>query len=612
MAVEADPELIDIFGRELAYLRERGAEFSERYPKVAARLGVAGRQISDPHVERLVESFAFLTARLQHQLERELPELTTGLLGVLYPQYTSPIPSMAIASFEVDANNAKLAAGPVVEKGTTLFADSSTGPSCRFATTYPVPLWPLAIESEAYVLWDDLRIPDAAVPAPAGGPVERPLGVLHLRLVSGQPIRGLGLRSLRFFIHGDAVETARLYDLLFERERAVLFASGEDDPAPAVGRVLPVGFGPEEDLLPYPEHAHAAYRLVQEYFAFPRKFQFFDVALERGALPEGRRLDLMILVDRRPAGVALRRDTFRLGCTPVVNLFTRATEPIRVDQRFPEYRLVADARRERYTEIHSVLEVTATSPGEQEQKVYAPFFSLSHADERAAATGVKGAFWMARRAQSERADVPGSDVYLAFVDLAFKPQLPWSEVVYARALCTNRDLPAEIEPGARLSAERGPPGARIACLTKPTPPVAAPLGGQSLWRLVSNLSLSHLSLGGGRGEEALREVLRAYLFASTREAERQIAGVSRVMSRTVQRRVGERGWQGLCRGTEVTIELAEDQFGDSSALLFAEVLSRFVSLYAHLNSFTELVLRSTLREEVWKRWPPMAGAMPLL
>jgi type VI secretion system protein ImpG len=604
MAAEADPELLDLFGRELDYLRARGAEFSRRYPKVAARLGVADGQVSDPHVERLIEAFAFLTARLQHQLERDLPELTTGLLGVLYPQYTSPIPSMAIASLAVDPASPALVNGPTVPKGTTLFADSSAGPSCRFRTAYPVTLWPITIEGAEYLPWEDLRLPD---PEPGA---ERPLGAVRISLASAHPFAKLPLRSLRFFVSGDSVQSSRLYDLLFERDRPAFLARGDGDRAPVRARLQPVGFAPDEDLLAYPAHAHEGHRLVQEYFVFPRKFLFFDVVLTAPvptALPDARRLDLVIPLDRRPGNVTIRRDSFRIGCTPVVNLFARTTEPIRVDQRLSEYRLVADARRERTTEIHSVHEVTTTGDGAPERRVYAPFFSFFHF-----VPGQEpGAFWFSRRAPTGRADLPGSDVYLSFVNLDFEPERPWSEVVYARVLCTNRDLAVEVEPGAVLSAERAVP-ARITCLTKPTPPVAAPLGGQSLWRLVSNLSLSHLSLGGDRGAEALREILRAGLFTSTREAEKQIAAIASVESRTVQRRVGDRGWRGLCRGTEVTLALAEEQLGDTSPILFAEVLSRFISLNAHLNSFTELVLKSTAREEVWKRWPPMAGAKPVL
>lgn len=597
MPTELDPSLFDLYARELAYLRERGAEFAASYPKVAARLGVAGRQFADPHVERLVESFAFLTARLQHQLERDLPELTTGLLGVLHPEQTSPIPAMAIAHFAVDVAESSLTGGALVERGTTLFAEV-LGKTCWFETAYPVTLWPIGITSAAFVPWDDLDLPASALPQAAG---RRPAGAIRIRLASGARLSKLGVTSLRFYIHGDAVESARLYDLLFERERAVL-ARG-DDGANVEGAMTPVGLGPDEGVLPTPRHAHPGHRLVQEYFVFPRKFMFFDVALP--TLPGDRKADILIFLDRRPGNVSVRDESFRLGCAPIINLHSRTTEPIRVDQKTHEYRLVGDARRERFTEIHSIEEVTSTGPGEPVQRPYAPFFSFAHRGPNEADPRV---YWFARRVPTGRVDLPGSDVHLSFVDLDLDPSVPPSEVVYAKVRCTSRGLADDVDAEARLMLEAAVPVSRVTCLTKPTSQIEPPHGGQALWRLVSSLSLNHLSLTGEHAAEALREILRAHLFSSVRSAEKQIDAISAVTSRTVSRRFG----RGFGRGTEVTITLAEEALGDQSPILFASVLSRFVSLYAHLSSFTALTLRSTTREEVWKQWPPMAGAKPLL
>jgi type VI secretion system protein ImpG len=285
---------------------------------------------------------------------------------------------------------------------------------------------------------------------------------------------------------------------------------------------------------------------------------------------------------------------------------------VTVDHRSFEYRLVADSRRERFTQIHSILEVTSTGAGEPEQRPFAPFFSFSHPN---LAEGQARVFWTTRRLPNHRVDLPGSDVLLSFVDIDFHPRNPASDVLFARVLCTNRHLANEMEAGTVLALEQPAPVKRIECLTKPTPSVEPPSGGQALWRLVSNLSLNHLSIGGPQAVDAIREILRAYLFRASPSAERQIAAISSVRSRTVTGRVGTGGWRGPCRGTEVEIELDQPQFGDSSPLLFAEVLHRFLSLYAHLNSFTTLVLKSTLRQderEEWKRWLPSAGAKPLL
>lgn len=600
MAGEPRDELLDLYARELSYLRERGAEFSAAYPKVAARLGISGPHVADPHVERLLEAFAFLTARIQQGIERDLPELTTSLLGVLYPQVNSPVPSMAIAAFAIDPSESKLTSGYTIDRHTPLFAEAAGGTTCRFRTCYPVTLWPIKLAGAAIVAPEVIDAPVS---------VKGVAAALRLRIEStGPTLAELGIKRLRFFLSGGGLTVHRLYELLFASAVAVFAAGGEGGRAVYPASLRPVGFEADEDAIPYPPHAHRGYRLIQEYFAFPEKFLFFDVELS--GLPPEREADLVILLDQRPSkSVTVRDDTFRLGCTPIVNIFPKSTEPIRVDHRTSEYRLLGDVRRERVTEIHSIVEVSATAPAEGEPRVYEPFFSFAH---RAPGLAPR-AFWHARRVPTGRADVPGTDVLLSFVDLDFTPRAPPSDVVYGRVLCTNRDLAEEMSAGVALQIERGAAVARATCLTKPTPELRPPLGGQALWRLVSNLSLNHLSLSGGpEGVEALREILRVYLFSDAPEVERQIAGIARMSSRIVTRRIGDLAFRGFCRGTEVTLTLDEERFVGSNPILFASVLSRFLSLYAHLNAFTELVIKSSSREEVWKRWPPMAGERALL
>lgn len=616
MAARGSPEFLDYFARELHYLRESGAEFAKAHPKIAARLSIAGQSCGDPHVERLIESFAYLTAKLQHHIDSELPELTSALLGVLYPQYASPIPSMAIASMEVP-KDVELTSGSTIAKHTPLFADSHGGPNCRFRTCFAVTMWPISVKSAEVIAPETLGLEGRykAVAAIRIQLVTKGISLRKLAEQEADPEKRL--RKLRFFLSGSSMAMARLYDLLFAHTNNVLVTQQATRPGTTerytevYSETLPraVGFANDEDALPYPDHAHHGYRLVQEYFAFPEKFHFFDIDL--GRLPDGNSCDLIILLNQRPPGsISVRADTFKLGCTPIINLFSKISEPIRVDHRRTEYRLVADSRRERTTEIHSIQKVTKTSPADAKATAYEPFFSYVHR----AVGDEPTAFWHGRRVPSEREDIPGTDIYLAFVDLNFKAFLPPSEAVYATVLCTNRDLSDEMTGGAPLQFERAAPPANVTCITKPTRQQHVPLGGQALWRLVSNLSLNHISLSGEgeSGLNALREILRTYLFAESPEADRQIAGVTGIECSTVTRRVGDSAWRGYCRGTEVKLRVNMDQFAGSSAVLFASVLSRFLGLYAHMNSFTELVLFDAARTEEWKRWPPMAGEKALL
>lgn len=593
-----DDELLRYYLDELVYLRSMGADFATSYPKVAARLELQPGECPDPHVERLIESFAFLTARIQRDLDADFPEIAAELLDALYPHYLRPIPSLGVARFDVDPERGKLTSGYEIPRGTPLFSHAERGAVCRLRTCYPVTLWPIVVQ-EAEVEAPDRYDFTSGLPDVTA--------LLRLRLESQtDPFEVMGLDRLRFHLTGDPVLVGRIYELLLVDLKGVVIAPG-DGVAPfhlPPAAVHPVGLDEDEALIPYPRSSHPGYRLLQEYFAFPEKFHFVDLDGLAGRA-RGTVTDVIFLLRRRPGRLPVRPDTFALGCTPVVNLFQKTTEPIRVDHRQIEYRLVPDMRREATTEIHSVISVSGSSDAADQTREYAPFYSFTHAMQR---RGQK-AFWHTRRlpAQGGR---QGTDMLLSFRDLDFQPAQPPDETVFAHVLCTNRGLAAELpadEP--LLQTDEALPVRRIVCVRKPTRPLNPPLGGQALWRLVSHLSLNYLSLEGGEaGVRALQEILGLYCFSDAPSLQRQIQGIRGVSPRKVVRRMGDAAWKGFCRGTEITLTFDESQYVGSSAFLLASVLNRFFALYASTNSFTQLVIQRVGREGEWKRWLPMAGA----
>ncbi|MDX2178061.1 MAG: type VI secretion system baseplate subunit TssF [Bryobacteraceae bacterium] len=585
---------------EMAYLRRMGGAFARRYPKVAERLQLSGEQSPDPQVERMIESFALLTARLEHQLDAEFPEITTALLGVLHPQLVEPVPPMAIARFDPDPAQGKITAGFAIPRGAKLFARAESGVTCRFRTCYPVTVWPLAVVEAAIESADRYQFLDRET---------RVAGLLRIRFsVAGSDAAELELDRLRLYLSAERATAAELYESLFAHLLGVVVLPPGNAPhwLPP-GAVAPVGFSSGEDVLPRPPQVHPAYGLLQEYFLFLDKFHFFDVSGLRGRL-SGATFDLLFLFDRLPKDRArVDQSAFTLGATPIVNLFPRTSEPIRIDQRRHEYRLVADQRRERTTEIHSILSVTSTANPAAAAEAVEPFYGFRHRSGNAAPRH----FWHARRRMAEREDLPGTEILLSFVDLDFDPSLPPLETVYAHTLCTNRALAAELPAGARLEIEESAP-LRISTLGSPTPALYPPLGGASLWRLISNLSLNNLSLGGEDGLEALRSILRLYSFSERPSTFQQMQGLRSMECRPITRRVGQDSWRGFCRGTAVELTLDESQFVGANAMLFGMVMERFLPLYASINSFTQLTLRSAQREGAWKSWPPRAGEEPLV
>ncbi len=594
-------DLLDHYERELLYVRRAGEAFARSYPKIARRLALGPDQAADPNVERLIESFAFLSGRLQLNLEREFPRFSEALLSVLHPQLVAPIPAMGIARMDPAQGEGRLTGGFTVPRGTALHAIAEGNTRCRFRTAYDVTLWPLALTDAAVEPTDRYDFIDGSKAA----------SVLRLRLETrNESFENLPIDKLRLFIDGETILTSALHELFLCGVVELAFLMPGKPPIQLRGEdlIAPVGFGADETVLPHPKHAQPAYGLLQEYFEFPQKFDFYDLTMPRGRL-SGEVVDVLIVVSRPlPNRLTLRKETFALGCTPIVNLFTRTAEPIRLNHRRTSYRVVADAMRERTTEIHSVLEVSGLRDDDGMHHRYVPLFSHQHASAEVEPRG----FWLAAREPTQREDVPGTDVYLSLHHLDLNPTDPADETLLVRTLCTNRALAEQVPAGAVLMIEEAAPIATIKCLHKPTSGRPAPAGGSSAWKLISHLSVNHLSLtDDAEGLRALQSILMLHAPEDP-SAQHQLRGIQGISSRPVLHRIGQDAWRGFVRGLEVTVDLDERHFVGSSPLVFGGVLSRFLGLYINVNAFAQLRLRSVQREGVWKAWSRLAGSQPVL
>ena len=610
-------DLLTYYERELAFLRQVGAEFAGKYPKIASRLLLEANKSEDPQVERLIQGFAFLAARIHHKIDDEFPEITDALLGVLYPHYLAPIPSMSIVQFVIDPEQGKLTSGHLIPRGTPLYSQPVAGSPCRFRTCYPVTLWPVEVTAARIEEPDRQRRSAEAVAAIR----------LELRCLGGMAFAQLEIERLRFFLSGESPLAYGLYELLLNNACQVqLRVPGEAGGRPPISLspncLQAVGFGPDEGMLSYTPRSFLGYRLLQEYFNFPEKFLFVDVCeLDRAAhAGAGDRLDVVIYLNRVPRlEQPINASTFRLGCAPIINLFEQIAEPIRLSQAQTEYRVIPDVRRQNATEVYSVDTVASISPQSQEAVTFQPFYSFKHLAEQER----QQAFWHAIRRPSQRKEDLGTEVYLSLVNFNFQPTLPPLETLTVHTTCTNRDLPGRLpfggdtrrlpSPGERgdFELEGAAPLLSIRCLKKPTETARPPLRRGAQWRLISHLSLNYLSICDG-GRDALQEILKLYDFSDSAVVRQHIAGITDVSSRRVVGRPGSMPWNGFCRGMEVTIQFDEEKYVGSGVFLFASVLEKFLGLYASLNSFTQLVATTQQREEPLRQWPPRAGEQILL
>lgn len=607
-------QLLDYYERELTYLRRTGAEFGKRYPRVASRLMLEPTKCDDPHVERLLEGFAFLAARVHLKLDDDAPEIAEALLDAVYPQYVRPIPSLSMVQLHPDPDRA-LTAGHPVPRGSLLYA--AKGGPVKFRTCYDTVLWPVEVAGARWMAPYELQPPLHAANAVAALRVE-------LRCLPGVAFAGLGADALRLHLSAEPNLAGTLYELLCNSCSQVIVrdlepGSGVEPVVLPGSAVSPVGFGEDEGMLPLPRRAFLGYRLLQEYFTFPEKFWFVDLGgFDRvRAAGMGPAVEVIFLVapferpERRHAlESGVTAETFRLGCTPVANLFPQTSEPTSLTQRSFEYRIVPDAHRPT-TGVYSVEEVMSVGPGTPEPLRIAPLH-----DFRARADDGDGAevYWYARRRPGTWRPEEGTDVCLQFVDRQARLVHPGLHAVTARLLCHNGDLPARMElatADGAFSLLGGVPVARVSVLVKPTPLVHPPAGGAQLWRLASQLSLNYASLADG-GAETLRALLRLHNFADARSAEKHIQGIESVTGTPVHARIDSGAGVAFARGHRVEVTFDEEMFAGGGVYLLASVLERFLGLYVSMNSFCVLAARTRQRKEPLREWAPRAGWKPLL
>lgn len=582
------------FQDELDHLRRSGDEFARAYPQLTKYLS---SRSTDPDVERMLEGFAFLTARLREKIDDQLPEVTQSLLMLLWPNFLRPVPSMCIMEFAPIPG--AITEVQTVEAGAEVLSVPVDQSICRFRLASDLAVAPLRLTGVRHEL------------SRAASVV-----IIDLETLAAEPVAAIHLDRLRLHLSGGgySAQTLNLWLHRYLKRASV----GLPDHMLTLDRadLRPVGLGRGDAILPYPDNAFIGYRLLQEFFTLPEKFAFVDIAIPTLAhLPAGATTLRLVLEFERPLPPDVRVDqgSFRLNCAPAINLFQHDSEPILLDGRRTEYPVAPTRLDGSQIEIFSIDEVTGWLPSADGRsggiaRQYDRFESFTHEIER-----VEGRTAVYFR-EKVRQSVSGTrlDRLISFTREDETEQNRADETISIRLSCFNGSAPAHLGVGDVLRPTHSVPSFVIPTnLTRPTAPCYPLVDGTLQWQLISALSLNYLSLQDAR---ALRSILMAFDFPSRvdrqreRGAQARLDGIESIASERI-----DRLFRGLpVRGMRTTLRLRESAFScEGEMFLFASVLAEFFALYATVNSFHELVVHGLEQGEEY-RWPARIGNQPLI
>lgn len=621
------PRFLRYYSQELQHLREAGGEFAVEYPKIAGRLGLEGFECADPYVERLLEGFAFMAARVQMKIDAEFPRFTQHLSELVYPQFLAPTPSMAVVQLQPDLSNPALAEGFRIPPGTTMRSvlgkDDAT--ACEYRTAHDLTLWPIElVDAKFFTSSGALGGLDMKLPAGVKAGLR-----LRLRTAGGMPFQKLMLERLCLHLRGADDTPTRIYERLLGSVDSIVVMPVK---RPASWHKLlpksalqPMGLSENEALLPSGQRTFQGYRLLQEYFAFAQRYLFIEISSLTEALRTcaDSEIEIIILCNRGDVQLEQMLDAsnFALNCTPVVNLFKRRADRINVSGEQMEHHVLVDRTRPMDYEVFQIEDVIGYGTGSQQ--AFEPFYSARDLGT----LQQKQAFYQIRReprvvSQRQRVRGPrssyiGSETFVALVDASEAPYRHDLRQLGLIVWCTNRDLPLSMPLGLGKTdfiLDQPGPVAAVRCLAGPSQPLASFAEGSVAWRLLNQLSLNYLSLVDNdpeQGAAALRELLALYCHPADLAAQRQVEGVRNIASTSITRRLSTPGPIAFGRGLEITVTMDDAAFEGVGAFLLGAVLSRFFAQYVSINSFTETVIRTVARGEIM-RWPAMGGACAIL
>ena len=571
-----DDAILRYYEAEMRYLGEAAKEFADAHPDRARMLNLDRVGDRDPYVERLFEGFAFLTGRLRQKLDDELPELTEGLVSLLWPHYLRMIPSLSILEMtpapETLQKTESVPAGLAVRSCKV----GTSRVQCLYRTTQSVTLMPIRLTEATPSVRHDAR------------------SVIRVKFEIDRSARreALDLSRIRLYLNADLPVAFALHLALTRQVQSLSLRIPEVQDGAAMplkgAWIEAAGFSAEERLWPKADIAFSGYQLLLEYFTFREKFLFVDVCgLSMDALPaDAWNFEVEVLLkESYPADLHFTAANVRLFCTPIINLFELDAEPVRIDHHETEYRVKPMHHHGDFVETYSVEAVEAFDHDTAERFEYVPFSTFRHrggmlrheAPERYFHTrvrqGVKGLF----------------DTWIILGGHAWEsmPDLP-EETLSLRVTGTNGMLPRKGLREASINelVASAPNVGRVRNLTSPTMPVYPPVNDRFQWRVLSHLAPNFLSL---MDAEVLRGALALYDWTGDELNRRRLAGIQHVSQKLLRKVIGG----GIERGVRIEVTLDSHAFaGTGDVYLFGELLHRFFTLYAEINLFTQLAIVS--------------------
>lgn len=597
MIDDRDPgNIYDYFIRELEYLSSEGQYFSKLHPAEARRLNVSELGVRDPHIDRLIESFAFLSARINRSIDQEYPQLIYFLMRKLYFNIVGAIPSCAIVTANVNEILCQNPLGTEIKANTLIETANNEGCIYEYRTVYPIVLWPITITEIKKCVSNEIAGLDEYIASPALS--------IELRRESA-PINMLRLNKIRFYINLPDMDAHDFYEAIFTKTAEVVITDGENIiTRQNADSIKEVGFEKEESLIQFPDNDYNKLKIILDFIFFERKFMFFDIMLD-DASQINHILKINIIFKSGVILPSLNPHSIKLHCTPVINLSKCYSEPLRLSPGIRSHVLTPNIKFREYYEMHSIEKVYISLPGEDAKEVLPIFgFDMQGINEPI--------YWTFSQEESLKSKFQGADLSISIINHKFDPLEENETTVYAHLNCFSSNYDDLAEKSMKLKFSEIYPIKNVELLTIPSRPIKPLQDTRIIWALYSCLRFNSLSLLENNGTLIIKSILKTVNRFEQNIMSHNIDAIKNIKIDETAAQIGDRYFSLAEKGSAITLDLSKSDYSGGTPYLFAAVLERFMGGLAAINSFTQVTLNYTDTQNEVKKWPIRLGRLKLI
>ncbi|MDR1488570.1 MAG: type VI secretion system baseplate subunit TssF [Holosporales bacterium] len=588
-------DILNYYKDELLLLRQKGREFAKKYPEIASAIDIKDGESTDPHTERIIESVAFMAARLHQKIEINSEHIAFYILNAIAPNLAAPFPPCSVVSFYSNVGEPPNNLINIPSR-TSISHSTKTGGVSLFRTIYPLDIYPLLITN-------------VSIERNSLYSIEQTNGwYIKIDLETNSvPIEGMNCEKILFHINSNIIEDALIvYEAIFANcdTSGVYLKIG--DSIIETGEILPCGFCDNEMACPIKKYSSNIFQLFGEMLNFKQKFMFFEIhgineSIKRSGITDISEISLIIKTSKPKDRLfqIINKNTFLLNCTPIVNLFPFTADPFRLTNEKNKYLLLPDQTRNKELLIHSINSVHYIDSNTYEDKIIQPYFSLAIDSDTNVSHNL---FWIYSKNDENSS--------ISFVDTELIADKVYDNIIYTKLMCMNKFASRDIPVLARMDIENLETGGVYATLLyKNTNPKEVP---NNLWALVSELASTYISISHGDSLlSSVRKIMDLFSTGAKIKSEELISGISKINSSKVVKRFGSDAWRGFVQGMEYNI-LCRNEENSYMSFFLGCFINQYLSSCISINSFVQLNLVSEKTNEKMASWEDTSGRKELV